>query len=383
MSGTPPEKIRFIMHRFSTGGVERMLLNVSRQLPEYEIHLLILNNDFDGIYHRIPAHVHTDSFETFSLIRGLRSLSQKNKYLSKLCSLLLLISQMIIVKYTSRYKADYTVNFSDTLSTLLVANMCKGKKISWIHLNPSVIATSRWARIYKWLYAKCNTVVCVCEDQREIFRQQLMLAGQTDNTRVIYNTIDTAAIDLLLAENYQKNSSPYFLMVARLDTRSKDFFTVIDAFTGLKATLNIPHQMIFLGEGPDRKLIQDYIDSNAPGDVFLAGNSINPYLWMRDAEIFIFSSKFEGFGLVLLEALYCGVPVISTNCKVGPREILSDGEYGVLLDVGDAKGMQNAMKNLLSSTKEELYTIMAKGRKRAEGFDIKQTSRINKLFKEI
>ena len=75
----------------------------------------------------------------------------------------------------------------------------------------------------------------------------------------------------------------------------------------------------------------------------------NPFAWMSHASLFVLSSAWEGFALVLLEALASGCPVISTDCPNGPREILQDGTYGALVPIGNPEAMAGAMLATLAA----------------------------------
>lgn len=102
---------------------------------------------------------------------------------------------------------------------------------------------------------------------------------------------------------------------------------------------------------------------NLEQNILFLGKKLNPYIWMRKAKIFILSSKFEGFGLVLVEAMTCEAFVISSSCKTGPKEILCDGECGDLFEVGNIQALANKIEYALNDNEYRLNkTIKAKER---------------------
>ena len=91
---------------------------------------------------------------------------------------------------------------------------------------------------------------------------------------------------------------------------------------------------------------------------------------MSQADLYVHSAKSEGFGNVLVEALACGLPVIATDCPVGPREILSNGQYGVLTPVGDEYVLAEEMYRVLNLSKLERESIVNAGKERANEFTL-------------
>lgn len=159
---------------------------------------------------------------------------------------------------------------------------------------------------------------------------------------------DLESIDKLKQETvtYQKE---YIVMVARFDTRSKDFYTLIDAYSNLDDDLKDSYTLVLVGDGPDSLAIQQYTNHLGEQDnVFFAGLQANPYKWMKNASVFVLSSKWEGFGLVITEALACDCAVIASDCIAGPKDILANGKYGLLFDVGDEKTLKQHLVSLLT-----------------------------------
>jgi glycosyltransferase involved in cell wall biosynthesis len=122
----------------------------------------------------------------------------------------------------------------------------------------------------------------------------------------------------------------------------KDQRTLIAAFAKLRQKL--PVKLLILGEGPLRSELAGQIHAlGVADDVDLHGFAPDPYPYYLAADLFVLSSNAEGFGNVLVEAMECGLPVVSTDCVAGPAEVLDGGRYGWLVPVGDADSLAEAM----------------------------------------
>ena len=117
--------------------------------------------------------------------------------------------------------------------------------------------------------------------------------------------------------------------------------------------------------------------------VLFLGFKDNPYKYMRIADVFVLSSKWEGFGNVIVEAMASGTPVISTNCNSGPSEIINNNENGVLVPVGDSERLSHNIIELLCNQDLRNKYIL-KGSERAEDFHAKIIAmEYEKLFYEV
>lgn len=146
---------------------------------------------------------------------------------------------------------------------------------------------------------------------------------------------------------YAPGEPPLVLSVGRLNL-SKDYSTLLKAFANLRSKR--PARLMILGEGELRTELECLADTlGIAGDVALPGWTSNPFAHMARASLFVLSSAFEGLPTVLVEALACGCPVVSTDCPSGPAEILDGGRYGRLSPVGDAAALADAMAATLDS----------------------------------
>ena len=135
------------------------------------------------------------------------------------------------------------------------------------------------------------------------------------------------------------------LSAARLAVQ-KDLGTMLRAFARVRARRAV--RLVILGEGGERARLEDLARRlGVAEDVAMPGHVANPLAYMARAAVFALSSIYEGFGNVLVEALACGRPIVSTDCPGGPREVLDDGRYGRLVAVGDDAAFAAALEQAL------------------------------------
>jgi glycosyltransferase involved in cell wall biosynthesis len=163
---------------------------------------------------------------------------------------------------------------------------------------------------------------------------------------VIYNPVIADQFDERLAAPdthpwLEDASVPVFVTVGRL-VAQKDHQTLLRAFARYRS--RAPARLLVLGAGPLRSELEALARELDIADaISFLGFCDNPLPYMRRAAAFVLSSRYEGFGNVIVEALGCGTPVISTDCDFGPSEILDGGRYGCLVPVGDPEALAIAL----------------------------------------
>jgi glycosyltransferase involved in cell wall biosynthesis len=146
---------------------------------------------------------------------------------------------------------------------------------------------------------------------------------------------------------FAEGAPPVILGVGKLKPQ-KDFATLLRAFATLRA--GRAARLVILGEGEQRGELEALAQNlGIAADVALPGFVDNPFPYMARASLFVLSSRFEGLPGVLIQALACGCPAVSTDCPSGPAEILEGGRYGPLVPVGDAEGLARAMAETLAA----------------------------------
>lgn len=134
---------------------------------------------------------------------------------------------------------------------------------------------------------------------------------------------------------------PVVLGAGSLELR-KDFSSLIRAFAKLRQRR--PLRLVILGEGRERTNLEQLArDLGVEQDLRLPGFQYNPYAWMARANVFALTSRREGSGAVLVEALACGTPCVATDCPSGPAEILDQGTLGPVIPIGDIEALAQAL----------------------------------------
>jgi glycosyltransferase involved in cell wall biosynthesis len=214
-----------------------------------------------------------------------------------------------------------------------------------------------------WTYPMAGSIIAVSKAAAEDMTRFFQLPPE--KITILYNPVVTS--DMLdkaeLPSGHRwldRADRPVVLSVGRL-VSEKDHATLLKAFAIAKR--DIPCRLIILGEGPERQNLVELAKSlEISSDFDLPGFVDNPFAWMSKASLFVSASRREGLPNSIIEAMACGLPVVSTDCPSGPREILNGGRLGSLVKVGDvdslAKSMIQGLESPISS--ETLKESVAK-----------------------
>lgn len=224
----------------------------------------------------------------------------------------------------------------------------------------NVVSRDDSARKWRWrylgplvrrLYGQADGVVSVSKGVADDLSRAVGLAR--DRITTIYNPVVDGGFRDRVSEHvdhpwFRAGEPPVLLGMGRFRDDHKNFSVLIEALARVRK--QIPARLMILGEGCDRARYERQVMSLGLSDcVELPGFIANPLPYLKHASCFVLSSTHEGLPAVLIEALACGCPVVSTDCPSGPREILDDGRYGALVPVGDPAAMADAIVRTLNA----------------------------------
>jgi glycosyltransferase involved in cell wall biosynthesis len=211
------------------------------------------------------------------------------------------------------------------------------------------------SRLIRWNYPHADEIIAVSHGVADDL--SVIARIPRDNITVIYNPIITPELVVKAKEKlehpwFNPGQPPVILAVGRL-SHEKDYPLLINTFARVRQS--IPARLLILGDGPDRSELVTLVKQlGLEKDVSMPGFISNPYPYMIHASLLVLSSRWEGLPTVLVEALYCGIPIVATDCRNGPREILCNGKYGKLVPVGDQGCLAEAILGTLYGKRVEI-----------------------------
>jgi GalNAc-alpha-(1->4)-GalNAc-alpha-(1->3)-diNAcBac-PP-undecaprenol alpha-1,4-N-acetyl-D-galactosaminyltransferase len=237
---------------------------------------------------------------------------------------------------------DAVLSFMTSMN-VLAALACQGLRVRLVvseRVDPGSHRGERWwALLRSFAYHRADAVVVQTDTAAGWFRRQL---GRHRGVTVIPNPVDPAEDGEACSVAVPR---PFMLAAGRL-VHQKGFDILIRAFASVAAECDAL-QLAIAGEGPEEQALRCLATQLKVVDrVHFLGQVRGLRTLMRQAAAFILSSRYEGFPNVVLEALVSGLPVIATDCPGGPRQILGDGECGVLVRCEDPMALGNALRRV-------------------------------------
>jgi glycosyltransferase involved in cell wall biosynthesis len=262
------------------------------------------------------------------------------------------LGTLLKIIYPLHIKDDYDIEvaYLECGATKVISTSTnkRAKKIAWVHcdLSKKISNIAEFKKKSAKWYKKFDKVSCVSKDVEKSFKN---IYGNEFDTEVIYNVIDDYSIreraDESINDYCFDEKIPTIVSVGRLSTQ-KRFDRLIEAH---KIILDegFYHRLLIIGEGDERENLEQIINASGVREtVRFSGFKSNPYPYIKNADLLVCSSDYEGFSSFVAEGLILGKAIATTNCT-GMAELLGDSQYGIITDC-NAKALSDGIKKLLS-----------------------------------
>lgn len=312
------KKLIIFMPFIQYGGVEKNLFLISNYLSKSVNNIFLITSN-TTLKKKINKRIKIINPKIFN--------NNKNKLTSYFLCLIILIK--ILIKEKNYLVFSFQANiYCALICVLLNVNIIirsNTSPIGWSH-------SSLKKRIYKIIISKVDNIILNSKEFKKQFKELLNLKSVC-----IYNPLD---IKKIKKKSREKLIFPFFntnrktikiLTVGRL-TEQKDHLTILKACNKLLGKINF--KLLIIGSGEKKLELLNFIKENKLSDkVKIIDFKNNVYKYIKNSDLVILSSKYEGLPNILLESIYLNKPIISTNCPTGPKEILLNGKGGELFKI--------------------------------------------------
>lgn len=334
------EKFALFLPSLNGGGAQRAMLNLARGFSERGIEVHLVLSKATGPYlNNVPINVRVIDLAARRVIASLPALVGYLRR-EKPGVILSTLGHANLVALWASHISGVPVKTIIREATTVSQSMKALPKISRFAL----------LQLARWFYPYADGIVATSNG---VANDLVDYVGVPQNiVETIYSPIPVSEIleksrQPVLHKWLGEAKEPLVLSVGRLH-KAKDYPTLIEAFS---LVLNkYRAKLIILGEGPERSHLESMARKlGIQDDIDMPGFEMNPYAYMSAASVFVLSSAWEGLPNALTEAMAIGTPVIATDCKSGPREILENGKYGKLIPVGDVDALAESILDVIKN----------------------------------
>jgi GalNAc-alpha-(1->4)-GalNAc-alpha-(1->3)-diNAcBac-PP-undecaprenol alpha-1,4-N-acetyl-D-galactosaminyltransferase len=349
-------RLTLVISSLSSGGAERVMSIMANYWAEkaWPVSLLTLDDGREAPFYKLHPKV-------IRIALGISAPSANRlqgilNNLERICTLRGAIR---------RSEPDVVIAFMEKVNVLTL--------LATVGLNLPVVVSERidphfypigkiWSCLRTWAYRRTGCLVVQTESAKAFFSEPIQR-----RTRVIPNPVIRPPES---AAGSNRGIRKQIIGIGRL-TPQKGFDLLLNAFAQI-ASRHPDWSVVVWGDGEAREALEQQRDQLGLRDqVRFPGRTKRPFQQLREADLFILSSRFEGFPNALCEAMACGLPVISFDCQSGPREIIRDNVDGLLVPNGDVVALASAMERLMSN-EDELKRLSSRAVEVIERFGLEK-----------
>lgn len=340
-----------------------------------EKNLFLIANYLSKKFHKISIISTSKEFKR-KFNKNIEFISPKNKFWNNTNNrrLKILICLCLLIKYYFLNKTFKVLSFQGNLYCCFICKILGVKII--LRSNASITGWSKGFIkhfLYKYISKMADKIIVNSLDFQNEYKKKFNI-----QTHCIYNPLNKSEIikksNEKLKFSFFKKNTINLINIGRL-VDQKDQMTLLVSLKKLKNNSNYDFRLLIMGSGVNKNLLLNYIKENdLKKNVKLIDFQDNPFPYLKRAEVFILSSLYEGLPNVLLEGLSLKKFIISSNCPTGPKEILDNGNNGLLFKMGDADDLLKKIYYYLEN-KKKCDHLLKNGLKRLWRFDYQSNLR--------
>lgn len=379
------KRLLFFTNSLYGGGAEKVLQTLLSNLDSSKYDITLYSVNEETLNERYPSNL------KFRYIFKQNATNAISRFWVKIINKIKLIvyynlSPKWFYRLFVKGKYDTEIAFIEGYSTRIISGSTNksSNKVAWVHID---LLNNHWTNIAyqnkieeEISYYKYNNIICVSENVEE---SMLKLFPKLKKVQVKYNPIDDKSIRKFSTENCTYYNDLNLDTIKLVSTgrlvHQKGYDRLLPIIKRLVDDGHNIHLTI-LGEGSDRRELEEYITNNNLNNVVsLPGFVQNPYAIMANSDIFVCSSRAEGYSTAVTEALILGLPIVTTNCS-GMKELLGENnEYGIVIQ-NNEEALYNGIK-LMITDKDIFKLYKSKAIARGKDFSLsKQISEIENIL---
>lgn len=359
------KKVLFILPSLTVGGLERVQVTIANKLADngYDVTVITLDpkDDLkDELDKRVRYIYKPPKLHLGNKIPYIRHKLYDDGMWETRAS-----AKRLYEHYVGNEKYDVEIAFFRGLPIKIISGSTNrgARHLAWVHNDFKLAAgfrnNFRFMRHVFEAYQSMDKVVCVSNQAQESFREVI---GDTGNLTTVYNMIPIEEIRRKAESKPEikvRKAGFHIVLVGRLLDSAKGQKRLITAVSRLHDEGG-DISLVLVGGGPDEQALRKLIsERHAKGYITMTGSQKNPYPYIKEADLLVCASYFEGYNLTVAEALILGIPILSTDCT-GPNEILDRGKYGKIVENSE-EGLYNGLRqfaqnpDLLKEYKEKAF----------------------------
>lgn len=391
------KKLLIAVHTLQLGGVEKIVVNLLKRMDKQKYDITLLSIVDDGIFKKDVMNIPGIKYKYFFKGYFKRSRNDINSKFYKISTRMMNIIwkwYLFLIKYFPKYLYkknikevyDIEIAFMEGKVAKIIANSNNknSKKVAWIHTDiENISRKNMFVSLDEEIdcYKKFNKIVCVSTDVKFHFCHK---TGITENVVVQLNPINIKEILEKSKETIKEKMIHNGIIICAVGRLAfeKGYDRLLKVHRKLLRE-HINNTIWIVGEGLERARLEEYVkDNKLEESVQLVGYTQNPYKYLKEADIFVCSSRIEGLSSTVIEAAVLDKPIITTLCS-GMRDILGDDNTNAFIVPNHTYNLYKGLKNLILD--ENLRKVFQENIKNTtQKFDINTViSSIDKLLDSL